>query len=344
MSWLILFLTCPAAAAWITGLLRRYALRAGIIDIPNQRSSHSAPTPRGGGLAIVIVTLTGTGLLCWMGLVRGDLLIALAGGGAAVAAVGFVDDRRQLPARARLTVHVAAAAWAVVWVGGLPPVPLGGHFVMLGWAGSVLGVVGIVWVLNLFNFMDGIDALAATEAMFVTWGAAVLAVVSGSPLSVAAAASIMGAASGGFLWWNWPPARIFMGDVGSGYVGYTLAVLALAAGSENTVSLWTWLILGGVFFIDATVTLVRRALHGERVHQAHRNHAYQRLARRWQSHRRVTIGVMLINLLWLFPCATLAKFEPRWAGRIVVVALVPLVVVAFVAGAGRRESQDTVTG
>jgi len=131
-----------------------------------------------------------------------------------------------------------------------------------------------------------------------------------------------------------------MGDVGSGYLGYVIAVLALASTRDNPISLWVWLILGGVFFVDATVTLLRRASRGEPIHQAHCSHAYQWLARRWGSHRRVTVAVMMLNLIWLLPCALSVTLHPDHALGIVVVALVPLVALAVVAGAGRRESAN----
>ena len=128
-----------------------------------------------------------------------------------------------------------------------------------------------------------------------------------------------------------------MGDVGSGYIGYFVSVLAVAAARDDSVAVWVWLVLGGVFFVDSTVTLVRRALRGERIHEAHRSHAYQWLARRWGSHRRVTVAVLMLNLIWSLPCAFLVTLHPNHAVAIVVVALVPLVALAFAAGAGRRE-------
>jgi Fuc2NAc and GlcNAc transferase len=134
-----------------------------------------------------------------------------------------------------------------------------------------------------------------------------------------------------------------MGDVGSGYLGYVVAVLALAATRENPAALWIWLILGAVFFVDATVTLVRRMVRGDRVHQAHRSHAYQWLARRWGSHRRVTVAVMMLNLIWLLPCAFVVTLHPDHAVAIAVVALAPLLVLAFAAGSGRRENANSKT-
>jgi Fuc2NAc and GlcNAc transferase len=326
---LITLLTCLL----ITGLIRRFALRHGVLDVPNERSSHRTPTPRGGGAAIVLTTSIAVGVLAWRGLVSSDLAVALLVGGVAVALVGLLDDRRRLSAGVRLAVHVAAAVWALGWLGGLPPLGIGGDVVTLGWGGDVLGVLGIVWVLNLFNFMDGIDGIAAVEATFVAWCGGLL--IAGA--SAGAAACVLGAACLGFLRWNWPPARIFMGDVGSGYLGYVLAVLALATAHSNPVAIWVWLILGGVFFVDATVTLLRRLRRGERVYQAHRAHAYQWLARRWDSHLRVTALVLLVNALWLLPCGVFAVLHPRYAAPTAGVALAPLVALALLVGAGRGE-------
>ena len=204
-------------------------------------------------------------------------------------------------------------------------------------------MLGIVWTLNLFNFMDGIDGIAACEAVFVAWGGALLALFGGSSIEVPTVALMLGAACCGFLLWNWPPARIFMGDVGSGYIGYFVSVLAVAATRDNAVAVWVWLVLGGGFFVDSTVTLLRRTLRGERIHEAHRSHAYQWLARSWGSHRRVTVAIMMLNLIWLLPCAFLATLHPDHAVAIVIVALVPLVALAIAAGSGRRENANSKT-
>jgi Fuc2NAc and GlcNAc transferase len=144
-------------------------------------------------------------------------------------------------------------------------------------------------------------------------------------------------ASLGFLVWNWPPAKIFMGDVGSGFLGYLIAALATADGHDNPVAVWVWLILGGVFFVDATVTLARRTLRGDIVHEAHRSHAYQWLARRLGAHKPVTLAALALDVFWLLPSAYFALSHPKWAWWIVLAALAPLAVLALVAGAGRQE-------
>jgi len=322
------------AAAALTGLVRSFALTRGVLDIPNRRSSHSRATPRGGGIAIVATTTLALLVLGLCASIPHELLWALAGGGIAVGAVGFADDHYSIPAAPRLAVHFLAAAWAVYWLGDLESLRVGANIIYLGWAGTLLAMLGIVWFANLFNFMDGIDGIAASEAIFI---AAVGALLSPVGDGVAPAAWVFAASCCGFLLWNWAPAKIFMGDVGSGYLGYVVAVLGLRAAHDDSTAPWVWLILGAVFLVDATVTLLRRALRGERVYQAHRSHAYQWLARRWRSHRRVTLAVIGLNLLWLAPCAALARLHPSAAAWIAFLALLPLVALIIVAGAGRRE-------
>lgn len=331
-----LLLLAVLLSAALTLLVRRYALSRGVLDHPNARSSHSHPTPRGGGMSIVIVVSITAALFIYHD-VSDAVPWAILSGGLTVALVGYLDDRSALPVRARMIVHVASAGWAVFLLGGMPPIQWGAAVAHLGFWGDVLAVFALVWMLNLFNFMDGIDGIAASEATFVAAAGAGLCWLVGIHSATSVTAAAVAAASLGFLLWNWPPAKIFMGDVGSGYLGYVLGVLALAASCQSPAILWVWLILGGVFFVDATVTLVRRLLRGDRVYEAHRSHAYQWLARRWQSHKSVTMTVTAINLLWLLPCASLAALHPRWALWMALVALIPLGVGAFVAGSGRRE-------
>lgn len=337
MTWF--FVALAALLAYLlTAVMRRYSLSVQLLDYPNVRSSHSLPTPRGGGLGIVVTTTLVMSFFWLTGRVDAALALAMTVGGGAVAAVGFADDRGSTPVFIRLAVHAAAAVWATYLLGGLSVLSIGSRVIELGIFGNVLGALAVVWALNLFNFMDGIDGIAASEAIFVTGAGAALTWRSGLSGEVPIVAALIAAASFGFLLWNWPPARIFMGDVGSGYLGYVIGVMILASACDNPSAVWVWLILGGVFFVDATVTLVRRTVRRERIFEAHRGHAYQWLARRWGSHRPVTIAVMTLNLLWLLPWAFLAVRHPSRASWIALVALLPLIVVAIAAGAGRRES------
>jgi len=328
------FVASYAMTAW----LLHYSRISQLIDRPNARSSHSTPTPRGGGLSMVAVTTCGAVILYAAGWLALPLATVLVLGGLSVAAVGFWDDVRSAPVAVRMTVHLCAAVLAVYCLGSASIVRTGDTLVDLGGIGPVLKVLAIVWVLNLFNFMDGIDGIAASEAACVLFSAAGLAVfvAQGSPAEVAPGL-VVGAACLGFLKWNWPPASIFMGDIGSGYLGYVIAVIAIHSTQTSAINPYTWLILGGVFFVDATLTLSRRLFRGERVYQAHRTHAYQWLARRWGSHSSVTIAVIIINLLWLLPCAALTVKFPGSGWWICILALAPLVVGAFLSGSGRPE-------
>lgn len=330
-------------ALFMTGALRRYALARSLIDIPNARSSHSVPTPRGGGVAIVVSFLLALPLLAAMGLVGWHLAWALLGSGAGVAVLGFLDDHGHIAARWRLLGHFAAAIWALFWLGGLPPVNVLGFTLELGWLGHVLAAVYLVWLLNLYNFMDGIDGIASVEAICVCLGGALLFTLLGfegtaqQPTGMFAVL-LLAAAVTGFLFWNFPPARIFMGDAGSGFLGITLGVLSLQAAWAAPQLLWSWLILLGVFIVDATFTLLRRLLRGDKVYEAHRSHAYQYASRRVGRHLPVTIAVAGLNLIWLLPIALWVGVGGLDGFAGVLIAYAPLVCLAVKFRAGELES------
>jgi Fuc2NAc and GlcNAc transferase len=281
------------ASAGGSALARRYALARSLLDVPNERSSHAVPMPRGGGIAIALVVLVGLGLLAMFGAVAPRLAVAFGGGGALVAVVGWLDDRRGLPASARLVAHVAAAAWTVAWLQGMPDLTVGARAVHLGLAGALLAMLGVVWATNLYNFMDGIDGIAAAEAVVAGLAGALL-LASREP-SLALVALLVAAAAGGFLVWNWPPARLFMGDVGSGFLGFLFGGLAVASENAHVLPALIWIVLLGPFFADATVTLIRRMVRGERWLAAHRSHAYQRAVQAGWSHRKVTSAVAVLT-------------------------------------------------
>lgn len=335
MIYWLLALTLVFALA-LTALLRRYALARSIIDIPNARSSHSLPTPRGGGVAIVVAYLLMLPVLAWSGLLDTAALWALFGAGLLVAVIGFMDDHGHIAARWRLLGHFAAAIWALMWLGGLPPLQFFGATLALGWIGHVLAAFYLVWMLNLYNFMDGIDGIASIEAISTCLGACLLYWLGGAA-NLIWAPLMLAAAVAGFLFWNFPPAKIFMGDAGSGFLGVVLGVLTLLAGWQATELLWGWLILLGVFVVDATFTLLRRLLRGEKVYEAHRSHGYQFASRRYQRHLPVTLAVLVINLLWLLPMAVAVVFKQLDGLLGVSLAYLPLVALAVVYRAGAKE-------
>ncbi len=326
-------------AVLLTGAVRRYALARSLLDIPNARSSHTAPTPRGGGMAIVASFVAATLVLAAIGQVPGHVALALGGSGMLVATVGFIDDHGGLRARWRLVAHFAAAAWGLYWLGGMPAPTLFGVGFAPGWPGQAIAVVALVWLLNLYNFMDGIDGLAGIEAVTVGLGATLLCLLAGEGAH-AVLPSVLALAAAGFLCWNYPPAKIFMGDAGSGFIGLVLGLLVVDAAGAAPGLLWGWLILLGVFVVDATITLLRRVVRGEPFHQAHRSHAYQHASRRWRSHKRVSLAAAAINLLWLLPLAALVVRGWMEGVLALMLAYAPLVWLALRFDAGAPDRHD----
>lgn len=328
-------------ASWLlTLLLRRYALAKSLIDIPNARSSHSIPTPRGGGVAIVIGFACALVFMWERELIATLEFYALLGAGLLVAVIGFADDHGHIAARWRLLGHFLAASWAVYWLNGLPALEFFGSTFNLGWFGNVLAIVYLVWMLNLYNFMDGIDGLAGAEALSATIGTALIYCLAGH-VAIAWAPLMLAAAAAGFLCWNFPPAKIFMGDAGSGFLGLILAILSISAASVAPQLLWVWIILLGVFIVDATWTLFRRLIRGDAVSQAHRSHAYQYASRLFRSHKKVTVAILAINLLWLWPIALsvgLQRLDPVFG---VPLAYIPLMIIAYQLKAGILEPKSS---
>jgi Fuc2NAc and GlcNAc transferase len=279
------------ASLALTPLVRAAAVRWNLLDRPNARSSHEGVVPRGGGVAVVVAVI----LALWLGpgafRAGGSAGHALLLGALALAVIGFWDDRRGLPAIVRLAAQVAVASVVVAVLGGFERVPLPSPVDLpLGSiGGGALAALWIVTVVNFFNFLDGIDGLATLQAVIT---AAAVAFATWDPLAAAAAAAVAGAAAG-FLPYNWSRASIFLGDVGSYFLGFTLAALPLLAPPAARpravllVALSLWL-----FLADAAWTLARRVRRGAPVHEAHREHLYQQLAMRW-GHPRVAAAIGL---------------------------------------------------
>ena len=320
----------------LTWCLRRYALAKNIMDRPNHRSSHLVPTPRGGGVAFIIAFLVFIPLVGHLDFVIMPVGVALVGAGLLVAVLGFLDDHGHIPAYFRLLGHVSAAIFALYWLGGMPSISFWGWMLPAGLLLNCLAVIYLVWVLNLYNFMDGIDAIGSIEALSVCLGGAFLYwlnadyALMGLPLVLAAAVA-------GFLWWNFPPARIFMGDAGSGFLGLVIGVLTIQAAGIKPQFFWCWLILLGVFVVDATVTLMFRLFQGLKVYEAHHDHAYQHAVQRFSSHFWVSFGVLMLNVLWLLPIAILVDRFVVGGSTGLLIAYLPLIFLAARFKAGRTD-------
>lgn len=330
-SWLIIFLIIIFSFV-LTELIRCYTLNKNLIDMPNDRSSHTIPTPRGGGLSIVVIFLV---VISFVDSLSSDIYFALFGSGVLIAGVGFWDDHDHIPAKWRLLSHFLASFWVLYWLGGVVELHIFNYHINSGFVG--LGIIAflLVWLLNLFNFMDGIDGIAASETIFVACAGAYFTWLNGSE-NLTYISLILAAATMGFLILNWSPAKIFMGDVGSGFLGLMLGIICYASVLQG-VSIWIWLILFAVFLIDSGMTLLRRILNGEKWYEAHCSHAYQHAARKW-GHKRVTISVMIINLFFLLPIAALSHLKPELGMIFTLLTFAPLIIVALKFKAGINET------
>jgi Fuc2NAc and GlcNAc transferase len=325
-----------AACALLTGVVRRYALKVSLLDLPNARSSHSVPTPRGGGIAIVFVFVVGLSVLAALGLVENRFALTLGCTSLLVAGIGFADDRKGVAASARFAVQVTCVTiFLAAYLWPIPlAIPLIDRVPVLAFA---ILVLSMVWLLNLFNFMDGIDGIAAAEVASVGVGLIVVAGLNVETDHLRASSLLLVASTIGFACWNWPPAKIFLGDVGSGFLGFVVGCLLLGSVRQGSITFCVALILPAAFITDATITLIRRVFRGERWYEAHRSHAYQWLSRRWQSRAAVVWVLLAINVLWLLPMAIAAESNDEYAWLVVFAAYVPLATLAVLAGSGRAE-------
>jgi UDP-N-acetylmuramyl pentapeptide phosphotransferase/UDP-N-acetylglucosamine-1-phosphate transferase len=327
-----------AAAGMIACLGTRVLIpllrRAAVLDRPNDRSSHSAPIPRGGGIAVVAAIV-----LAWLVLVRlegfGPPVLAVIAGVLLLAVVSWFDDLGGLPPAVRLVAQLAAVGLALgtLSVVGAPTLS---HEWLPRWLDSVVSALLWLWFINLFNFMDGIDGLAGSEAVAISLGLLLFgAFGAGENWGGAGLAATIAAASLGFLVWNWAPARIFLGDVGSVPLGYLLGFLLLGVAASGH---WkVALILPLYFLADATLTLVRRLARGEPVWQAHRQHFYQRAVQRGLGHAAVVRRVIAADLI-LIACGWAAENGWGLVGLAVAAAVVAALLLSLAGGWRRRSA------
>ena len=333
---LVLLPIATVLTLMLTILIRKNALQKNQLDIPNERSSHTAPTPRGAGVAVATVFIVGLFALRVADKISDKTFISIALPSFFVAIIGRLDDLGYLTsAKWRLVGHFFVATVAVWLVGGLPSLPITNSSIDFGVVGNVLAVIYLVWMLNLFNFMDGIDLITGVETITASTAAAIfLAVKADGDFWFVPA--ILAATVLGFMFLNIPPAKIFLGDVGSGFIGFVIALISLVAADENALIAWAMVILLAVFISDSTVTLLRRIIKREHLYVAHRTHAYQNLTKRFNSHLSVSLGVGAINLFWLLPIAWLVANENVVPIVGVTIAYIPVIALALFLKAGKQ--------
>jgi Fuc2NAc and GlcNAc transferase len=271
----------------LTYLVLQLAIKKNIIDNPNERSSHSEPTPRGGGLAIVVIWFGGLIYLYINGWVEQNLFFALLSG-LVLAIVSLLDDILGLKPLIRIFAQGASVIGALIFLGGLYNLPyLDNSFVF--WLLNAGVFVGFIWFINLYNFLDGIDAYSSQETILIALG---FLIITGNPVLGLLIASVAG-----FLVWNWPKAKIFMGDVGSTQLGFIIVVLGIYFHNKMELNIIHLIILSAVFWFDASFTLFLRLRNKENLSLAHKKHAYQRLVQSGYSHLKVTVFAIGLNLI-----------------------------------------------
>jgi UDP-N-acetylmuramyl pentapeptide phosphotransferase/UDP-N-acetylglucosamine-1-phosphate transferase len=273
-----------------TFIIIKVAVKKNILDIPNIRSSHSIPTPRGGGFAIVISWYFGLFGLKYFNLIEPGLFYALLSG-FVLAIVGFLDDLFSIKPWIRILIQLLTVTVGLFFINGVRIFYLNDFVISLPIIFSILALIGAIWFINLYNFLDGIDGYASVEAILI---ALALFLITKNPILLVLIFAVFG-----FLIWNWPKAKIFMGDIGSTQLGYILVILGFYFNDNHEFSILGWLILTSLFWVDASLTLFRRWRNKEKLSQAHKKHAYQRIVQFGFSHQKTILLSILINLIFI---------------------------------------------
>jgi len=272
----------------LTYFIKIYAIKKSLLAEVNDRSSHTIPTPHGGGMAVAITWFVGLIYLYTTSQIELTLFYALMIG-IFIAVVGLVDDIVELKPKTRMIVFTLVGFLGLYIIGGLDILTFGIFDISNIFITNIFAILLILWYINLTNFIDGIDGYLSMKFLFLSIAGLIL--IGGGHFAV------LGVSILGFLYWNWHKAKIFMGDVGSTLLGYTIAIITIYYANQEASNLWIWITLYGVFWFDATYTLVRRKLNGEKLSEAHRKHAYQRLTQAGWSHSKVTLSALTLNII-----------------------------------------------
>lgn len=282
---LLLFLAGLASFA-LTYFLSGLKSRKIMIAVPNERSLHEKPVPKSGGIAIVLTWYTGLTILFFFDFIEKNLYYALMSG-ILISVISLIDDIYDVKPVVRLLIHFITAIIAFAFLGGLRPLFIPDIHFNYNWIVYPVAIVGIVWFINLFNFMDGVDGYVSVEAIFLS---AVFFIMSWNPATVLLIVCVSG-----FLVWNWPRARIFMGDTGSTQLGFILVIFGIYLHNTLEFSILNWIMLTSPFWFDATITLFRRWRNKEKLGKGHKKHVYQRFVRMGFPHQKVNYILIIIN-------------------------------------------------
>lgn len=284
MIYIVLFLI----SFLLTYFIKNYMIKKSLVASVNERSSHTVPTPHGGGIALSITWFIGLCYFYFMGEIEQNLFYALLFG-FIISIVSFFDDIYELSPKLRLSIQAIVAIVGLYCLGGFDTLTFGIFDIQNPIFTNIFAFFMIIWFINLYNFLDGINGYAGSEALFLALAG--FALFGGNHFLVLSVAVL------GFLFWNWNKAKIFMGDVGSTLLGYNIAIFTIYYANQEPSNLWIWIILFSVYWFDATLTLIRRKLNKEKLSQAHKKHAYQRLTQSGWRHYKVTNYSIGLNLV-----------------------------------------------
>ena len=327
MDWIKYLIIPIIACSWIgVFLYKKYAIYTGIIAHQNHRTLHDEPIPRGGGIVFSILFILAI-FLIWPYLeLSNNLFLILGVGGGMAALFGFIDDIKDIRARIKLIIQLLLSGWAVYWL-------YSDNLLLLNWIPIFITIPAclffMIWMMNAYNFMDGVDGMAASGAIFASLTLALVLFLTDNSVELILIFILIAATVGGFIIFNWPPATIFMGDAGSVFLGYVFGSLMLFTTLNGYLSIWIWLMVFGYFFADTTVTQIVRFILVKKWYLAHQSHAYQNLARITESHLKVTSGVILFNIIWILPLTIWSALQPEMEILAAILAITPALVVAY---------------
>ncbi|MFT5211455.1 MAG: Fuc2NAc and GlcNAc transferase [Flavobacterium sp.] len=325
---LLLLLFGIALLSYFGSLLYRfYALQKGVVAEVNKRSAHDIPVPTGSGLVLLMVFCFSL-LILWYWEILGQKIILACLGPLLVSIIGFLDDRGEIAVSRRILLYLVAAIWTVI-VLGFPTLNFLGYIVDLHFAGLLLAVISLFWLQNLFNFMDGMDGIAASEVIFVCLSVIVIVWPNHNEWTILCLICCLLAL--GYLPINLPPAKLFMGDAGSNLFGLLLGLMII---SGELVSIWVWIILLSQFIVDACLTVCVRLVKKEKIYESHSQHAYQHLNRKFGT-KSILFLTISINLLWLYPLAWFAHLSPDHSLILLTLAVLPIALKDWFSGAGK---------
>jgi len=328
----IIFLAVTLTSYFACKYLVYFSHKHSILDETTQRSSHSHPTPRIGGVSFTLLILLTINIFFYFGSqLHKDFYLALVIPTFLVATISVVDDLRKGISRiVRLSAHLIASVLALSLIGLAPNTA---HALII----FCVSVIAIAWFINLFNFMDGIDGIAATEAIFIIGALAGYSFFADEShwgvLQLMILAPILG-----FAVINWQPARIFMGDIGSTFLGVLIPILLIVSTQLNLLTVWSAIILTSSFLMDSTWTLLTRFTTGQKWYEPHRSHLYQIMSRKMGSHWKVSILNLLLNMIWTLPISIAATILPNFGQLFTLLALLPIFVLCIMHRSGQTDS------